>query len=82
MSGTFWESNYLNCPIECSCLKSRFFNFCESFISDFENFYNLLHLNESEDDVSEEKDLENDSSVEIGYRLNVKDNAAKMLNNR
>ena len=47
-------------------------------------------MNESEDDVSEEKDLENDSSVEIrdvntsslDNELNVKDNAAKMLNNR
>ena len=45
----------------------------------------LLHLNESEDDVSEEKGLENDSSVEIrdvnassiDNRLNVKDNAAR-----
>ena len=47
-------------------------------------------MNESEDDVSEEKDLENDSSVEIrdvntsslDNRLNLKDNAQKMLNNR
>ena len=43
-------------------LKFRFFNFCESFIPDFENLHYLLQLNESEDDVSEEKDLENDSS--------------------
>ena len=50
----------------------------------------LLHLNESEDDVSEEKDVKNDSSVEIrdvntssiDNKLNVKDNAAKMLDNR
>ena len=34
-------------------LKSRFFNFCESFIPYFENLYYLLHLNKSEDDVSE-----------------------------
>ena len=41
-------------------------------------------------DVSEEKDLENDSLVEIhdvnassiGDKLNIKDNAAKMLDNR
>ena len=47
-------------------------------------------MNESEDNVSEEKDLENDSSVEIrdvntsslDNKLNVKDNAAKMLDNR
>ena len=47
-------------------------------------------MNESEDDVNEEKDLENDSSVEtcdvntssLDNRLNVNDNAAKMLNNR
>ena len=47
-------------------------------------------MNESEDDVIEEKDLENDSSVEIreastsslDNRLNVKDNVAKMLNNK
>ena len=32
-------------------LKSRFFNFCESFIPDFENLHYLLHLNELEDDV-------------------------------
>ena len=46
------------------CLKSRFFNFCTSFIPDFENLHYFLHY-ESEVDVSEEKDLENDSSVEI-----------------
>ena len=71
-------------------IKSRFFNFCDSFIPDFENLHYLLHLNESEDDVSDEKDLENDSSVEIpnvntssiDSKLNVKDNAAKMLDNR
>ena len=47
-------------------------------------------MNELEDDVNEEKGLENDSSVEthevntssLDNRLNVKDNAAKMLNNR
>ena len=47
-------------------------------------------MNESEDDVIEEKDLENDRSVEIrdastsslDNRLNVKDNVAKMLNNK
>ena len=71
-------------------LKYRFFNFCESFIPDFENLHYLLHLNESEDDVSEKNDLKNDSSVEIrdvntssiDNKLNVKDNAAKMLDNR
>ena len=71
-------------------LKSRFFYFCESFIRDFENLHYILHLNESEDDVKKEKDLENDSSVEtcdvntssLDIRLSVKDNAAKMLNNR
>ena len=81
MSGTFWES----LPI-FSC---RFFNFWESFIPDFENLYYLLHLNESEDVVSEEKDLEIDSSVQIrdantislDNSSNVKDNA-KMLNSR
>ena len=60
-------------------LKSRCFDFCESFILDFENLHYLLHLNESEDDVNEEKDLENDSSVEtrdvnttsLDNRLNV-----------
>ena len=45
-------------------LKSRFLNFCTSFIPDFENLYYFLHY-ESEVDVSEDKDLENDSSVEI-----------------
>ena len=47
-------------------------------------------MNESEDDVNEEKDLENNSSVEtrdvntssLYNRLNVKDNAANVLNNR
>ena len=47
-------------------------------------------MNELEDDVSEEKDLENDSSVEIcdvttassDNKLNVKDNVAKILGNR
>ena len=60
MFGTFWESHY-----QFFRLKSRFFNFCESFIPDFENLHYLLHLNESEDNVSEEKVLENDSSVKI-----------------
>ena len=72
------------------CLQSRFFNLCESFIPDFENLHYLLLLNESEDVTSEEKDLKNDSSVEIrdvntsslDNGLNVEDNAAKMLNNR
>ena len=45
-------------------LNSRFFDFCESFIHVFENLHYLLHLNESEDDVNNEKNLENDSSVE------------------
>ena len=62
-------------------LKSRFFDFCESFIPDFENLHYVLYLNESEDDVNEQKDLENDSSVETrdvntsssDNRLNVKD---------
>ena len=45
-------------------LNSRFFDFCESFIADFENLHYLLDLNESEDDVNNEKNLENDSSVE------------------
>ena len=70
-------------------LKSSSLEFCESFFPDFENLHYLLHLNESEDDVSEEKDLENDSSVEIrdvntsslDNGLNIEDNAAKMLNN-
>ena len=38
-------------------LKYRFYEFCENFVPDFENLHYLLHLNESEDDVSEEKDL-------------------------
>ena len=38
-------------------LKSRFLNFCENFIPDLENLDYLLRLNESEDDVSEEKIL-------------------------
>ena len=61
----------------------------ESFISHFENLHILLNLNES-DDVSEEKVLKNDSSVKIrdvnkgsiDNQLNVKHNAAKMLDNR
>ena len=81
MSGTFWES----LPI----FSFRFFTFCESFIPDFENWYYLLYLNESEDVVSEEKNLEIDSSVEmrdantisLDNSLNVKDNA-KMWNSR
>ena len=71
-------------------LKSRFFNFCKIFIPDFENLHYLLHLNESEDGVSEDKVLQKDSSVEmcdvntssLDNNLNVKDNAAKMLDNR
>ena len=54
-----FESHY-----KCFRLKSRFFDFCESFIPDFENLHHLSHLNESEDDVNEAKYLENDSSVE------------------
>ena len=45
-------------------LNSRFFYFYESFVPDFENLHYLSHLNESEDDVNNEKNLENDSSVE------------------
>ena len=40
------------------------FDFCEIFIPDFEDLYYLLHLNESEDDVNEEKDLETYSLLE------------------
>ena len=39
------------------CLKYRFFNFCESFIPDFENLHYLLHLNEPKDDVARKKIL-------------------------
>ena len=47
-------------------------------------------MNKHEDNVSEEIDLENDSSIEtrdvntssLGNRLNVTDNGAKTLNNR
>ena len=81
----WFESHY-----QIFCLKYRFFIFCYSFIPDFENLHYLLHLNESGGDLSEEKDLKNDSSVEIldvntssiDNKLNVKDNAAKMLDNR
>ena len=51
MFGTF-ESHYLY-----FCLKSRFFNFCEGFISDFGSLHYLLHLNELQDVIIEEKDL-------------------------
>ena len=62
----------------------------ERFIPHFENLHILLNLNESDDDVSEEKVLKNDSSVKIrdvnkgsiDNQLNVKHNAAKMLDNR
>ena len=54
-----FESHYQFCR-----LKSRFFYFCESFIRDFETLHYLSHLNESKNDVNEEKVLENDSSVE------------------
>ena len=39
------------------CLKSRFLNFCESFIPNFKKLHYLLHLNESEDDVVRKKTL-------------------------
>ena len=66
-------------------VKSRIFNFYESFIPDVENLHYFLHLNESENNLNE-----NDSSVEIpdvntsylDNRLNVENTAAKMLNNR
>ena len=38
-------------------LKSRLFNFCKSFIPDFENFHDPLHLNEWEDDLVRKKIL-------------------------
>ena len=64
-------------------------NFCESFIPHFKNLYYLLHLNELDDNVSEEKDLENDSSVEIrdvntsslGNKVSAKGNAANIFDN-
>ena len=46
-------------------LKSRVFRFLWKFYLYFENLHYLLHLNESEDDVSEAKEVKNDSSVEI-----------------
>ena len=50
----------------------------------------LLHLNKSQDDASEVKDLKNDIFAEItdlstsfsDDELNLRDNAAKMLNGR
>ena len=65
-----------------------FFYFCGSFIPDFKDLHYRLHLNETEDDASEEKGLENDSSVEIrdvntsslDNMVKDNDNAAKMLN--
>ena len=63
---------------------------CESFIPDFGNILYLLQLNELEDDASEGKELENDTSAKtyvvnkkfLDIKLNVNDNAAKMLDNR
>ena len=55
-----FENHYQFLP-----LKYRFLKFCESFIPDFENVHYPLHLNESGDDVCEEKDLESDSSAQI-----------------
>ena len=80
-----FESHY-----EFFRLKFRFYNFCENFIPDFENLHYLLYLNESQDDASEVKDLKNDISEEItdlntsfsDDELNVRDNAAKMLDGR
>ena len=80
-----FESHY-----EFFRLKFRFYNFCENFIPDFENLHYLLHLNESQDDASEFKDLKNDISEEItdlntsfsDDELNVRDNAGKMLDGR
>ena len=80
-----FESHY-----EFFRLKFRFYNFSENFIPDFENLHYLLYLNESQDDASEVKDLKNDISEEItdlntsfsDDELNVRDNAAKMLDGR
>ena len=80
-----FESHY-----EFFRLKCRFYNFCENFIPDFENLHYLLHLNESQDDANEVKDLKNDISEKIidlnssfsDDELNVRDNAAKMLDFR
>ena len=63
---------------------------CESFIPDFGNILYLLQLNELEDDANEGKELENDTSAKtcvvnkkfLDIKLNVNDNAAKMLDNR
>ena len=63
---------------------------CESFIPDFGNILYLSQLNELEDDASEGKELENDISAKtcvvnkkfLDIKLNVNDNAAKMLDNR
>ena len=80
-----FESHY-----EFFQLKFRFYNFSENVIPDFENLHYLLHLNELQDDASEVKDLKNDISEEItdlntsfsDDELNVKDNAAKMLDGK
>ena len=72
----------------CKCSCYVFFLACD--IPDFKNLHYPLHLNESKDDVSAEKDLKNDSSVEIrdintssiDNNLNVKDIAPNMLDNR
>ena len=59
LAGT--DDLYIACLEHFESLKSRFFDFWESVIPNFENLHSILHLNESEEDVNEEKYLEDDS---------------------
>ena len=71
-------------------VKVQIYQFFQNFIPDFENLHQFLHLIESEDDASDDKDLKNNISEELSDvntsfvtdRINVKNNAAKMLKTR
>lgn len=71
-------------------VKVQIYQFFQNFIPDFENLHQFLHLIESEDDASDDKNLKNNISEElsdvntsfVNDRINVKNNAAKMLKTR
>ena len=67
--------------------KHQFLKFCNSFVPDFENLHNLIHLNHVSDtktmfDGSSISDSENSKSREAAPLSNVQGNEAEMCDGR